>query len=78
MRLDQQLLQPHQRLSTAPHQYAHDLLVPASYVVVKPHKGHSTTFRVRSGYSVAEALSECRRRMFKPLYVVHTKLPRRA
>lgn len=61
------------RLSVTPQQFAHDLVIPATYIVVKPHKGNSTTFRVRSGFSRDDALRELRRRKFAPLYIVNAK-----
>lgn len=59
-----------------PHQYMHDLVVPASYIVVKPKKGHSTTFRVAENVSVAAAILSTRSRGFEPLYVINAKQPK--
>jgi len=57
----------------APHQYQHDLVLPASYIVVEPKKGHSTTFRVREGCETSSGLFEVRRRGFRPLYVIRAR-----
>lgn len=57
----------------APHAYMHDLVVPASYVIVRPVRGHSTIFRIRDGWDVKQALTAVRARSFKPLYVIHAK-----
>lgn len=55
-----------------PHSYQHDMVLPASYIVVEPKKGHSTTFRIE-GQEKERALADARRRGFKPLYVVNAR-----
>jgi hypothetical protein len=57
----------------APHSYQHDF-VPGEYLVVQPKKGISVTFRIRPNHGKKSALSDAKKRGFKPLYIINARL----